>query len=78
MDAHAVFGSGCVLLGLALALTKRQGETSLLLTALWPTTQPDDVVILDRAYADYRLLAQSVAHGPCLANNASRLAEPSE
>lgn len=49
-------------LGLALALTKRQGETSLLLTDLWKTTQPDDVVILDRAYADYRLLAQAVAH----------------
>ena len=49
-------------LGLALTLTKRQGETSALLKDLWATTRRGDVLILDRAYADYRLLAYARAH----------------
>jgi hypothetical protein len=48
-------------LGLALSLTKRQGEVGLLLNTLWAATQADDVLVLDRAYADYRLLAYAVA-----------------
>jgi hypothetical protein len=50
-------------LGLALSLTKRQGEVGLLLNALWAATQANDVLVLDRAYADYRLLAYAVARG---------------
>lgn len=50
-------------LGLALTLGKRQGETGLLLDQLWAATQAGDVLVLDRAYADYRLLAWAQAHG---------------
>lgn len=50
-------------LGLALSLTKRQGEVGLLLKALWAATQANDLLVLDRAYADYRLLAYAVARG---------------
>lgn len=50
-------------LGLALSLGKRQGETNLLLEQLWPTTQANDLLVVDRAYADYRLLAYAQAKG---------------
>lgn len=50
-------------LGLALTLGKRQGEAALLLDQLWPATAPGDVLVVDRAYADYRLLAYASTHG---------------
>ena len=53
----------CNHLGLALTLTPRQGEVGLLLKELWAATRPDDVLVADRAYADYRLLAYAVARG---------------
>lgn len=44
-------------LGLDLSLTKRQGEAGLLRTQLWSGTKAGDVIVLDRAYAEYVLLA---------------------
>ena len=44
-------------LGLGLSLTKRLGEVRRLIEELWRYTQPDDVLVLDRAYADYALIA---------------------
>jgi Transposase DDE domain len=44
-------------LGLDLSLTKRQGEAGLLRTQLWSGTQASDVIVLDRAYAEYVLFA---------------------
>src|SRR5262245_57688889 len=49
-------------LGLALSLSKRLGEVGRLIQELWRMTQPDDVLVLDRAYADYSLIAYAVAH----------------
>jgi hypothetical protein len=51
----------CNHLGLALTLTKRQGEVGLLLNELWAATRANDVLVVDRGYADYRLLALAVA-----------------
>lgn len=48
-------------LGLRLHLSARQGETRTLLDSLWSATQPGDVLVLDRAYADYGLLAYAQA-----------------
>ena len=48
-------------LGLRLHLSARQGETRTLLASLWSATQADDVLVLDRAYADYGLLAYALA-----------------
>lgn len=48
-------------LSLAVGLGKRQGEKKLLIEALWPATQEGDVLVLDRAYADYAILAKAVA-----------------
>lgn len=50
-------------LGLALSLGKRQGETGMLLEQLWSATQAKDVLVLDRAYPDYRLFAFAQAKG---------------
>ena len=50
-------------LGLALSLGKRQGETKMLLEQLWPATQANDLLVVDRAYADYKLLAFAQAQG---------------
>jgi hypothetical protein len=44
-------------LGLGLSLSKRLGEGRRLIEELWRYTQPDDVLVLDRAYADYALIA---------------------
>ncbi len=44
-------------LGLAAALGKRQGEKKLLFDGLWHRTQADDVLVMDRAYADYTVFA---------------------
>lgn len=48
-------------LGLAAALSKRQGEKKLLLSELWQSTEPTDVLVLDRHYADYAVLAYARA-----------------
>lgn len=48
-------------LGLRLHLSARQGETRTLRDHLWNATQPGDVLVLDRAYADYSLLALAQA-----------------
>ena len=48
-------------LGVRLHLSARQSETRVLRDDLWSATQPDDVVVLDRAYANYSLLAYAQA-----------------
>lgn len=48
-------------LGLAAALSKRQGEKVLLFSELWQATEPTDVLVLDRHYADYAVLAYAKA-----------------
>jgi hypothetical protein len=48
-------------LGLRLHLSARQGEVRTLRDSLWRATQPGDVLVLDRAYADYSLLAYAQA-----------------
>lgn len=48
-------------LGLRLHLSARHSETRVLRDELWRATQPDDVLVLDRAYADYSLLAWAQA-----------------
>ena len=48
-------------LGLRLHLSARQSETRVLRDDLWRATQPGDVIVLDRAYADYSLLACGAA-----------------
>ena len=50
-------------LGLRLHLSARQSETRTLRESLWGATQPGDVLVLDRAYADYGLLAYAQAQG---------------
>ena len=50
-------------LGLRLHLSARQSETRTLRESLWSATQPGDVLVLDRAYADYGLLAYALAQG---------------
>jgi Transposase DDE domain len=49
--------------GLALCATlgTRTGETLPLLEQLWEKAKPGDILILDRGYADYRVLASAVA-----------------
>jgi hypothetical protein len=49
-------------LGLTLSLSKRLGEVHRLIEQLWSATQPGDVLVLDRAYADYSLVAYAVFH----------------
>jgi len=49
-------------LGLALSLGKRAGEVNRLIEQLWPATRPEDLLVLDRAYADYALIAYASAH----------------
>jgi hypothetical protein len=67
--AEAVQALTCVLFdllnGLALCATlgTRTGETMPLLEQLWEKTKPGDILILDRGYADYRVLASAVAAG---------------
>lgn len=50
-------------LGLPLHLSGRQGEVRTLRDSSWRATQAGDVVVLDRAYADYSLLAYAQATG---------------
>jgi hypothetical protein len=65
--ADCVQALSCVLydlrndLGLAAALGKRQGEKKLLFAELWPATEPGDVLVFDRHYADYAVLAYAQA-----------------
>lgn len=50
--------------GLAAGLGKRQGEKKLLLKPeVWEATGKGDVLVFDRHYADYSLLARAVADG---------------
>jgi len=58
----AVLYDLCNDLGLSAVLEPRQSEPKLLCTSLWQATQPDDVLTLDRAYADYALFAYAVKH----------------
>jgi len=51
-------------IGLAAGLGKRQGEKKLLLQpAVWGATNEGDVLVLDRGFADYGLLAWARAEG---------------
>jgi len=64
---EAVQALTCVLFdllnGLALSATlgTRTGETIPLLEQLWEKTKPRDILLLDRGYADYRVLASAAA-----------------
>jgi len=64
---EAVQALTCVLFdllnGLALSATlgTRTGETIPLLEQLWEKTKPRDILLLDRGYADYRVLATAAA-----------------
>jgi hypothetical protein len=49
-------------LGLNLSLSQRRGEVQRLIETLWPATQAADLIVLDRAYADYSLIAYALAH----------------
>lgn len=49
-------------LGLSLSLSKRLGEVHQLINHLWAATEPGDGLVLDRAYADYSLIAYAQAH----------------
>jgi hypothetical protein len=65
--ADCVQALSCVLydlrndLGLRAALGKRQGEKKLLFAELWPATTAGDLLVLDRHYADYAVLAYAQA-----------------
>jgi Transposase DDE domain len=48
-------------LGLRAALGKRQGEKNLLFAELWQATDPGDVIVFDRGYCDYTVLAYTQA-----------------
>ena len=47
-------------IGLAAALGKRQGEKKLLLRELWEATATDDLLVFDRHYADYTIVAYAL------------------
>ncbi|MGA9767456.1 MAG: IS4 family transposase [Blastocatellia bacterium] len=47
-------------LGLVGVLSPRQGESKQLLEKLWPDTKEGDVLVLDRAYADYCVFAYAI------------------
>ena len=65
--ADCVQALSCVLydllndLGLRAAIGKRQGEKKLLFADLWSATKPGDVLVLDRHYADYAVMAYAKA-----------------
>jgi hypothetical protein len=44
-------------LGLGIALSKRQAEKNLLMGELWEKTSEGDVIVMDRNFADYALIA---------------------
>lgn len=50
-------------LGLAASLGPVSGEKRPLFHTLWAATQPGDVLVLDRNFADYELIAQAVQRG---------------
>ncbi len=50
-------------LGLAASLGPISGEKGPLFQQLWAATQPDDVSVLDRNFADYELIARAVQAG---------------
>lgn len=66
-EGSCVQALACVLydlkndLSLAVGLGKRQGEKKLLFESLWSATRQGDVIVLDRHYADYAILAKAVA-----------------
>lgn len=66
-EADCVQALSCLLydlmndLGLRAALGKRQGEKKLLIAELWQATEPGDVVVFDRGYCDYTVLAYAQA-----------------
>jgi hypothetical protein len=49
-------------LGLSAALGPKQAEKKLLFEYHWPAVQVGDVLVCDRAYADYRVMAAIVGH----------------
>lgn len=49
-------------LGLSAALGPKQAEKKLLFDYHWPAVQVGDVLVCDRAYADYSVMAAIVAH----------------
>jgi hypothetical protein len=49
-------------LGLSAALGPKQAEKNLLFEHHWEATRAGDVLVCDRAYADYRVMAAIVAH----------------
>ena len=67
LEADCVQALSCLLydlmndLGLRAALGKRQGEKHLLFAELWQATEPGDVVVFDRGYCDYTVLAYGQA-----------------
>ena len=50
-------------LGLAASLGPLSGEQGPLFEQLWAATQPDDVRVLDRNFADYEIMARAVRAG---------------
>ena len=50
-------------LGLAARLGPVSGEKQPLLQTLWAHTQPDDVLVLDRNFADYEIIAHALKSG---------------
>jgi hypothetical protein len=50
-------------LGLAGALSKIQAEKNLLFEELWAATQPGDLLVMDRNFADYAVIALAAQHG---------------
>lgn len=50
-------------LGLGISMGKRQAEKNLLMSELWSSTQVGDVLVMDRHYGDYGLLAWLMMQG---------------
>ncbi len=50
-------------LGLAASLGPVSGEKRPLLDKLWAKTEPEDVLVLDRNFADYEIIAYALRHG---------------
>ena len=50
-------------LGLAASLGPLSGEKGPLFQRLWPETQPGDLLVLDRNFADYEIMARAIKDG---------------
>jgi len=50
-------------LGLAATFGRVSGEKTPLFEQLWPSTQPNDVLVLDRNFADYEIIAYALHSG---------------